>query len=365
MPVKAAVVGGGFAGLATALELAKWGVKVDLYEEHREVGYPPHCTGIVSGKVVSWLGKAGRTSLREQFKEIKIAYKSRELAIIEPLDGVYRLDRVLLEKLLLDEGVSEGVEAMLGVKVTSVNPEGKLVAGGKARKYYDLVVIADGWRRSISSRLGLGGYKARLTGVNLVAESREDKVKPGEIRVEFWTSRSEGFFEWEVGLGPKLVLAGTASRNPSHAAAMVRDAHGKYSRVLSVYGGQVVLGPPQGPLRKGKVIVVGDAGGLTKPLTGGGLYPVTKMLVKGRRFFEKGSSPLDALHNSLESIAKELRRHGESAKLVLDREELLGRVVKVIDEPLKVKMPFDSHTPSTLIYSTVKTLPTAITIALK
>ena len=46
----AIVVGAGPAGLFTALLLAQEGLDVVVFEEHAAVGFPTHCTGIVSGE---------------------------------------------------------------------------------------------------------------------------------------------------------------------------------------------------------------------------------------------------------------------------------------------------------------------------
>src|SRR5262249_44929314 len=44
------VIGGGPAGLYTALLLAQGGVDVIVLEEHPNIGVPTHCTGIVSAE---------------------------------------------------------------------------------------------------------------------------------------------------------------------------------------------------------------------------------------------------------------------------------------------------------------------------
>ena len=46
-----AVVGGGPAGLYAALLLAAEGFDVAVLEEHRALGAPAHCTGVISDEV--------------------------------------------------------------------------------------------------------------------------------------------------------------------------------------------------------------------------------------------------------------------------------------------------------------------------
>jgi digeranylgeranylglycerophospholipid reductase len=48
-----AIVGGGPAGLLTALRCAGAGLDVHLFEEHDVVGEPMHCTGVVSLETIT------------------------------------------------------------------------------------------------------------------------------------------------------------------------------------------------------------------------------------------------------------------------------------------------------------------------
>src|SRR3972149_11150155 len=53
-----AVVGAGPAGSRTARDIARQGFKVLLLEEHRRVGVPCHCSGLISPRTLA-LGEMG------------------------------------------------------------------------------------------------------------------------------------------------------------------------------------------------------------------------------------------------------------------------------------------------------------------
>ena len=67
------------------------------------------------------------------------------------------------------------------------------------------------------------------------------------------------------------------SKRPETLKRFIRLAERRFKlrSPLKAYGGPVILGPPPASdmLYKNNIVVVGDAGGLTKPLTGGGLFP--------------------------------------------------------------------------------------------
>ena len=340
----AAVVGGGFAGLSLALALARSGLKVYLIEEHAEVGYPPHCTGVVSSKVVEMLGRPASSSIAYELREIKVAFNGSIIAYIRPKNPFYRLDRVLLEKLMLEEAEKEGVEVLLGTRAESISEGGK-VSGGGFRGYFDLVVIADGWTRKLSGRLGLGGYRRRLTGVNVIADRLPEGPRPGEVVVEAWSPFSRGFFSWVIG-GPDHYLAGTASAKPQDPALYVKSLRSLGVEVKAIYGGQVVLGPPEGPLRRGRVVVAGDAAGLTKPLTGGGLYPMSKAARLAEDILSAGkvAEPYLAVEKALRTVGLELKSHLAAARAIQKSDRIFRAASEVLGgASVTFKIDFDDH----------------------
>ena len=50
------IIGGSVTGFLAARELASRGIDVTIYEEHREIGVPEKCDGLVSSRGMSELG---------------------------------------------------------------------------------------------------------------------------------------------------------------------------------------------------------------------------------------------------------------------------------------------------------------------
>ena len=217
--MRAAVVGGGFWGLSVALALARRGARVWLFEEHRRVGRPEHCTGLVSRRVVEYLGWPVASSVVAWYPRFRVC-AGGSCAELEAEGGVYKLDRRLVEERLLEAAVSEGVEAMLGVRVSRVEADGGLAAGrGPGR--FDLIILAEGALGRLRAGLGIGYQGPLVHGVNTVLET-PCRWEGGFTAV--FHREARGLFSWSVPLPGGSCVVGTGSADPGSLAAALRAA---------------------------------------------------------------------------------------------------------------------------------------------
>lgn len=323
------VVGGGPAGLQSARFLAGKGLSVVLLEEHPSVGFPQHCTGLVSleglarhilvsdRKVVvnrvrgAWfIGPGGVRLLVERS---------------EPVAAV--VDRPLLEQLLLDE-VARRAEVILGARV---QPE----------------------------LLGADSPVVVAAGVSSLARSRRDYVLPAlqfdyqlsqscgcdHVYVFLGSQFSRGLFAWAVPLSERVYRVGLASKGNVllRLELLLKRLHSltgcaKPERRLAVYGGAVYTGGMLDRLVRGNTILVGDAAGQTKPTTGGGLVYLS---IAARKLAEALSAGEAGLYERLvkRELGAEMRAQLLLRKLLnsLDDkflEEMMLRVKKLGFEEL-------------------------------
>ena len=291
--MRTAIIGAGFAGLMAAKELCEM-EEVTVFEEHDKVGFPEHCTGIVSHRVVEAIGNVAKRNVEGYLSEFRVGTRNGAgITIKGPKRFTTKLNRAQLEKDMLEEAVSKGA-VFKNKLVTNVTYDGKV-----DDEKFDRVIVAEGWRADISRRLGIG-HNARLVyGVNLEVEGKT--AYPGSVEIWFDKDLAPGFFAWVVMLDEKAVV-GTASEPRK---ANVKDLAFKVfeiakrrglveGKVSKIYGGVILTGPPSLTPYKGKVCAMGDAAGLNKPLTGGGLYPTTLAVkkLKEKRSFPKAFHPL-------------------------------------------------------------------------
>jgi len=320
--MRVAVIGGGFAGLMAAYTLPTIGVEVDLYEEHDRVGYPPHCTGIVSERVVEGIGGPARQNVQATYEGFIVASPAGSLRV-RTQRPIYKLDRVGLEQSLMRAAEKRGARVYLNTRVEAISPAGDLQAAG-TRKKYDLIILAEGSAGRLRRTLGLHHKPLASRGLNV-------EIAPGsrESFFEvFFSAKSVGpGFAWRVPTPRRTVLGallvGGAPRNAVKEVYGVNPERG--------YGGRVLHGPPHPEPVLDKIVLLGDAAGHNKPLTGGGLYPVTEILVEASALARDASLP-DALALAISRVGRRLRRQYYLARILLRNPRLTEALIEAAVE---------------------------------
>jgi geranylgeranyl reductase family protein len=274
------VIGAGPAGSLTAARLATAGHDVLLIEEHDVIGQPVHCTGLVGGEAFSEfdlpgdliLGEAGTVRFWGARGESVPVQRGRVAAVV--------IDRGGLDAHLANQAVHAGADLRRGCRAerVSVTQDGVRVAvnGGDRPIVARAVVLACGASYRFHRALGLGLPDAFLQSAQV-----ETPFAPlSEIEVRFGRMVAPGGFAWAVPLerqGATFVRLGLMSQDRSRErfqafAALVSD---RASRDVSAIPSPRLKMLPLAPVPKTyghRVLAVGDAAGLVKPTTGGGIY---------------------------------------------------------------------------------------------
>ncbi len=290
MEAGVAIVGGGPAGLAVAARLR--GLDALVLEASPRLGWPPHCTGIVSPSVAEGLTGLGLRGLDSEgvleavYREaVFLGPGAREACRLGGRPLAVKLARPGLEQLLASIAEARGHRVATGMVVEAVEDLGGSVrlrvrgAGAVEARY---AVLAQGRQRR-RPRLPLPpGPCTAVPGV----EERVvlSKRLPGDAFYTLHASRiAPGFFAWlaPVGDGREAVV-GLATRAPGLAARLEafkrlleRRGLTVFGRVVSRRGGLVLRGPAAPRAARGRLAWIGDTLCASKPYTGGGLYAVS------------------------------------------------------------------------------------------
>ncbi len=286
----AIVVGGGPVGSFAALNLAKLGVKVTVFEEHEEIGFPTHCTGHLSIRSLQNLGlyplpgKIVENTFSQANFYSPTGFKF-SIHLAKPVTCA--VNRAAFDKHIAAKAEATGARYCLNSQVQSLLIENGVVKGvnvkqeNKARRVpAKIVVDAEG----IASRLLRQTGSLGLNSKKLVhaVEAEVENVKYMELdAVEVFLGKNyaPGFYAWlmprldgtaKVGLAtntgnPKEFLQGLMQKHP---VASKQLANAKITRIAFH---PITLGGPISKAYASGFLAVGDVASQVKPTTGGGV----------------------------------------------------------------------------------------------
>ena len=260
------VVGGGPAGAVAARTAAAAGAKVLVLE--RSPNRPPRCTGLVGPTLLDLLSVPPRLVLRS-VRAVRIHTPGGRTAELrtDRAKG-YVLDRAGLDRWLLEQAAEAGATVWSPASATGFSDGILRTTAGTVG--FDVLVGADGAESAIRSWAGLPRPAEVVLGVQAVVASTavEDAVE-----VHLGREIAPGGFAWVVPAEDGLLRVGilTPARRDGRALlARFLSCRFPHAPVLSRESGLVPVGPPEKTVG-GRVLLVGDAAGQVKPLTGGGL----------------------------------------------------------------------------------------------
>lgn len=290
---RALVIGGGFSGMAAAIQLKRAGMDVDLVEI--DAGWRSYGAGIsLNGGIFRVFQTLG---ILEGFRAEGAAVDGVEIrgpqdqvlvtlptpALIEGLPGNGGIMRPVLAKLLAEKVRAEGVNVRLGVSFTGIDDGADACRVGftdGTTADFDLVVGADGLNSSVRRALWPEAPKPRYVGqavwraviprpshLRTVAMWMGPKLKAGINHVS--PTQSYLFMTEDRPVNEHVptethvaMLKALLSRFPSPTLQAVAEALDETSQVVFRPLEQLLVPTPW---YKGRVVLIGDAVHATTP----------------------------------------------------------------------------------------------------
>ena len=273
------VIGAGPAGLQVARQLATRGLRVAVLEEHQVVGDPVHCTGVLAREAFDEFSLSTESILNELTTARFFSPSGQDIVYRTRVVEAVVVDRALFDGSLADETVRAGAELIRGARVSRITATADGVTIHVADQpllHARSCVLACGGRYALHRQLGLGVPSLLLH----TAQRELPASTPGDVEVHFGSEVAPRGFAWVVPVqrgGRSFARIGVMAEAdaPTYFLRVV-------DRVAERWGVELPLaGPPRLkilPLSRisrtygDRFIVVGDAAGLVKPTTGGGIY---------------------------------------------------------------------------------------------
>ncbi|MEM4710484.1 MAG: NAD(P)/FAD-dependent oxidoreductase [Candidatus Woesearchaeota archaeon] len=279
------VIGAGPAGSHYALnERIINDSDIHIFEEHKLVGKPVACTGILTDSVNSIL-KIPKELIVSNIERFKIVAPNGKSIYIDLNKKNMVLDRAKFDQFLFSKAVDSGAKAHLGEKFIGYKIKNNHYLLKTSKNIYetDMIVGADGPKSIVAKTAGLYGKRKFIWGWQ--ARAKFPKLEEGttEIRLDL------GEFSWIVPEDKHIARVGVLGVKNKKLLNDYKKLLGT-SKIIEDQSGLIPLYNPKQKLRKENIFLIGDAATQVKATTYGGIiYGLIagKYLAENKETYEK------------------------------------------------------------------------------
>ncbi len=268
---KAIIIGGGPAGISTALNLINLGI-TDILVVDKHI-FPRYkcCAGYITAKtkkVYEKLGLKVEDCHYSLIKDFKILYKFKsKLKIVNKfLYTNRRIDRVELDDSFYRLAVSKGIDVLQGLKITAHNKEENSIELSDGSKlYYENLIFADG-------TCGFGSRYQKNRKRNIAMQLTFENDAAEAIDIHFGITKRG--YAWVSSYGG---ITNVGMADVYKSAKDYKSVFKKFLQDLNLNADIENLKSAFTPIGVGKAVIngnvffVGDAVGACDPLTLSGL----------------------------------------------------------------------------------------------
>jgi flavin-dependent dehydrogenase len=243
--MRVAIVGGGINGLYLAWKLSEKNHQVTIFERKKQIGENAVCSGLFSQRILDFIPQSQKL-IKNRITYVLIHFPKKTIRVNFSKEFLV-IDHSRLDQLAAGLAQKSGAKLFLGQNITQV-PEG-----------FDRIIGCDGTNSIIRRELKLKEPKYRLGIIGSL------EVGSNEHYVEVWPNKN-GFI-WKIPRGLKVEYGIIA--DPEKANQIFDDFLKKHNIYLSKQAKLIPRGLiiPDNSL----ITLCGDAAGLTKPWSGGGV----------------------------------------------------------------------------------------------
>jgi geranylgeranyl reductase family protein len=265
------VVGGGPAGSTCGRLCAEQGLSVCLVEEHGAAGIPVQCAGLLSMNAFREC-EVSQSSILATVRGAKVVSSLGPVLEFDArMPKAHVVDRAVLDREMLARAAGAGAEVRM--KTSFADRKGQRIVtrgvNGKEEILFRILVAADGARSRVARVMGMRRPEVFLAGLQADILHGMDGS-----RVEIHPDAAPDFFGWAIPIGAGRARVGLAGRTGvrerfrSFLSLISQDSHQAQVHLVS---GTIPLGTMARTFGD-RVLFVGDAAGMAKPTSGGGVY---------------------------------------------------------------------------------------------
>jgi len=279
------IVGAGPIGGYIASELSKNHDSIALFEQHKEIGIPMNCAGIINPRVFDVFSIPKQHIIQNRIKGAHIHSPSgHSLTIGGDKTHAVSIDRTMFDRFFVDKARKQDINLFLADKVVSIQTEKNLVelttSSGK-KTNCTCLIGSDGPFSKVRDLCGFPQPKEYLRGIGAIVENMS--LDPEYVEIFVGEHIAPSFFAWMVPItrdGTRARIGLCVSKTQKNAPnfyfqKMFKESptapYLKNTTILENTGGIIPLGPLSQTVKE-NILLVGDAASQVKPTSGGGIY---------------------------------------------------------------------------------------------
>jgi len=260
------IIGAGPSGCYAAYLLAKAGKEVQIFEEHKEIGQPIQCTGLIT-KSINNILNIDKDIIINEIDKVKIFSKNNELEL-KLKDKNIIIDRKKFDNYLADLAIKEGTKIFLNYKYMGHKNNLIKVKYNNEKETViktDYLIGADGPLSQVAKSNNLAKERKLMTGIQAVVRLKNENC------IEFYPSI--GTFAWIVPENKETCRIGIASyNNPKEEfQKFLKTKNIEQKDITEMQGGLIPIYNPKLKTKKNNTFLLGDAATQVKATTGGGI----------------------------------------------------------------------------------------------
>jgi len=272
------IVGGGPAGLFAGARLAAAGFQTTLLEEHPGIGDPVHCTGVLAADAFKEFDLSRRSVLNPLTTARFTSPAGLEVTYSGDRVEAVVIDRRAFDRDLLERAVSAGVAIEQGARVTNVQVDRSGVTVSTTSRDYRgrVCILACGANYALHRQVGFGMPRIFLHTAQLEVPA----ARLGDVELHFGSEIAPKGFGWVVPVARPhedcarigVMCDADAPMYFERLAARVMPRWGITAGAVGRPRQKILPLSPISRTYADRLLAIGDAAGLVKPTTGGGIY---------------------------------------------------------------------------------------------
>ena len=259
-----------------AQRISTKGYSVAVFEEHKRVGYPVHCSGMISIEGFQRLDIEPDPVFHQNTVYGGRVYSSDGscITIKDTKPRAYIIDRGAFDEHLASRALDSGVDIRLGERVEEIifkNERADALKAGNNEFSAEAFIDAEGPRGRILTRSGINtAQEGVYNGFN--TELIVDDIEEDMVEVWFDNEIAKDFFAWVIPLGENRVRCGLGTSRSNGDETLKRFVEKRFNKEPeSIHGGLICTGGAVKTTAYPGLLLAGDVAGQVKPTTAGGV----------------------------------------------------------------------------------------------